>query len=1705
MSSSTIPFHQLVRVDAGLKPSVQLPVDFEQEQINARLVRSYIPTGFTINLFWQLARSCHPNSNERAHTLVGTYGTGKSDLLLMIGNYFARSVDDPLMQPFYDKLRYLDPERYKTIYESRAHRPPYLVVMLQADATTPFSGFVLHGLEQALRYVGVGDLMLETKYRAAREKITEWRQEKHPRLADLRQHLQHREGKELEQLERELDSAQADLAFAVFARSFNEVTGANFNIYGYSQPYQTYIQVSEELCKRGTHSGIVVICDEFTEFLRRFEQAIDQQSADIDAETKAVDNLAERSASSGAHQLHFIVASLESFASASSGSGTQQAARSLERIGGRFRHHTLNTEGSEELIRGAIQVQPSPEQITLLPNAQYDELLDVAYSIWKHQKRQREWVRDVIVKGTFPLHPLTTYALPLLNERVAQSQRTMFQFLKDEQLGLQYFLNNAQLTSPYPNWHTLLTLDLLFDYFEESIKTKMPDLEEAYERAHQMLRGATVDTTLALRVLKFVTICEVLNDTHLRPTHQFIRLALNLPPTVQAAEELKAALYILEEQDALYPPSDESFSQGIYSLPMIGRVSTRSLRQQIKKIATQRQTNVRLLESRYPPDPVKADEYNRHRGTHRQFTARYVDVSGLQHLVRLADELNNVDGIILYVVASDDGERASAQSKARELTEQYENLVVAVPNTPSGVLRALTDYSALEELRRSSELEPGALEYLSDQGKIGKEYKQRLTRELDGLKSGRDWEWFVRGNPIMGGVATPQQRGKVINQLVEQRFPRTPRQSLAQHFKPDTITPTLEKAVTELLKGTLKIGSSSKGQLETTLSRGIVELGLLTEQQKAGGFVEYVITEPDLKTYESHMVWKEFREYLEKKEKHNWQRLVDALRKPPYGLYDSLLIVYLAAFLVHHAESVEVVLAATTSGGRTSVGAWDAKLLRAMVEQPKNYSVRFQPLTDGERRWLRGLVSWDSRRTFSYTPSQGTTLRGSVAEHLHGWLKRLDLPAFAIKLTVEDLQQSAPSFAGIAFSVAQTLLTGRDDKPALMSHIMDTIPNQLGAPRDRSKWDEATVNDLVARFSEVCRFLEKLPALLEQQTIARVIAVFGVDDVTANEAWQQIFRWRHSRQSIVPETLNTQVRTFFRLTYNATGNVKEALLQEFARQIVGIGTDYKNWSEPDRIDKLVQAVTSAKRDIDAKWEATAPVETVWLNGLAAAALGREESNVQIPTAATRLAEWFASYPLPACAASLTYSHIQLLFPSENPETVADLVYLLQRSSYSSTQWESAINGELAQHFGIRQWYKDEVQRALRRMQQAMQRVRSLDDQMQHHLLGAIAAIVTAEAQFPNKQMLSAGLAPLIEAWLAEHPLPEQPDLSQHALIVLEHLRANIDHLETTLLIALPRALPTIEQSYQQWSTYDRYEVYLRIIEDAVREIDEYTPTPEPIYKWLIGIIEQGIQQVLRQRTRDQKQLIAAVEQQFAQWLGALDLPAFSTTLSHDDFQSLFPDSSAPLQASAKLCIAAAFQRQPVDEVFLLQQLPQTVAGVSFSELTERSDVGSALTVFAETCALLLQLKDKLEQHVVAELGSVVDIHVHAPEQLISHLRSRRNQYVILNERLLSPDAQAVLKVIQATTAEPTALLLERLPRELREVRASYGEWTSWQTRSGFIDAFGAAIQEIEEKGKIIDPTERVKSIWKRLKQEFVELSEDEQRWFIKQFSEEYQR
>jgi len=1688
MSTTSRLFTSLIAVDADFKPAVHLPDHFNDEEQNAQLIRTYIPTTQSISFLAEVARSLNPASDQRARMLHGTFGTGKSDLLLMLCNYFSRAVDDPMMQPFYEKLRRNHEAQYTTIYQQRADKKPFLVVLLQANAVLPFPGFILHGLEQALKKAGLEALILPTRYSAARQKLEEWQHQHHPVLQSFTTTLRENEAMELPTLLNELAGAGADAVFAKFQRTFHAAAGTPFDIYTYDRPEETYKRVAQALREHGSHSGVLVVCDEFTEVLRRLARAGDQQSAEVEVEALGVQDLANTSVASGKNQLHFVVASLEPFASASADSPSDTASKAIEKFGGRFKSFALELQDSAELVRGAIR---RLDATAVLPDQQLDELVETARPLWRQQPKQ--WVKDLVVEGCFPLHPLVTYALPLINGRVAQNNRTMFQFLKDNE-GLGGFLAQQHLASPYPDWNNLLTLDWLFNYFEKSIQVRRSEVIDAYNHALQLLDRATVETALARRVLKIVAFCEVIAPA-LSPTRLLLRHALNLPPS--AEHELLAALALLEQIEALYPPNElEGEASGAYSMPMAGRVNAMNLRQRVLRKARETQAGVAQLHARHAPEAVRAEGYNQRRGSFRELKATYVGLFELSSPTRLKTDLAAArDGLLWYVIASSESERSDAQSRARELTRQHARLVVAVPTLPLTVLEALKNYEALQAVRGDSSLDSGARTYLQDTGLVGKGFHSTLTATVTKLRDEKQWEWFREGSsqPNISGRAQAQE---LASKLMTAVYPQTPEQPLAQQFKAEGITPSLGRAMVELLKGQVQVSKGGSKPEDVIHRTAMTGLGLIKVLRSEGAFEVYGLTEPGSAQFNSQAIWQLYKSHLSAGKP--WHKLIDTLRQPPYGLYDSLLFAFSGAFFTFYANAIEL----TAATGPQQALSLDEKLLKALIESPQSYTLRFQQLSGPEETWLHGVVSVGLKKPFDALGGQGKPLRARVAAQVRPWLAAQRLPLFAERLDAAQLAALLPTSPAPVLAAAVLLLRHQSDRSdeALAGALLKELPEALLAPADRSAWTSDSVQELLALWGETCRLVEQLAATLEQHAEHAVAAVFGCEQRPAAERWNHIFHWRANRAAVQGQAagLLSNARELLAQTNKPNGSIREALLDSFARSVIGINTAYHTWSSLEQLDRLVRELQKAREEIDTRWRALATEEEVWYNGVASAAVGRQVAGVQADRTAQYLHEWATSVAWPGCALALNAAELQRLFPAVDAQGCADLGALLQRTQHSAEDWKRELGDALPRQFGVAGWTKDEVEHAVARLGAALKHAAQLDALLRKHTLAQ------AIEPFTGVDGGAASAGELLQRWQAAHPIPAEHDLDENATILLGQLASSAD-AETTLLITLPRALPQIAKSYQQWRSYAELERYVQTVATAAGAVEQYTPLTSVELCWLTRVVTHGLQRPFANQPREQQRLARAVAAQASSWLRDQQLPPFATSLAAVDAQELFPELGVP-QVTALLTLLGAQAQLDADPAsFFLSVLPRALAVDAASTAWGEATVEALVAELHTVCSNITNLNNVAARHIFAKIGPVFGVTAHegGATALVAKLRAWRQAYVLFANEQLSSDATLLAELLAAPSDDPSNLLLATLPGRLRELRAPYGSWPSWEHSGKYVQALDAAAQEIAQRGEVSAATPRVQAHWAALKAQFAELSRDEQRWLIKAFSEEF--
>jgi hypothetical protein len=182
---------------------------------------------------------------------------------------------------------------------------------------------------------------------------------------------------------------------------------------------------------------------------------------------------------------------------------------------------------------------------------------------------------------------------------------------------------------------------------------------------------------------------------------------------------------------------------GYYQLVQQGQANPQELRSIIERRA-QRITisPITLLNEQYKPTNVTATSYNKVRGTDRKLLASFVSANDLTTSTSLEEQLQKIDGLLWYVVVRTEEELLNARSAAMQLTKQYNQLVVAIPRTPSDLIERLKYKIALEGLRGVTPeyKKPDYQELLADTGVVGRDYQEafkRVVQTLSGILMGR--------------------------------------------------------------------------------------------------------------------------------------------------------------------------------------------------------------------------------------------------------------------------------------------------------------------------------------------------------------------------------------------------------------------------------------------------------------------------------------------------------------------------------------------------------------------------------------------------------------------------------------------------------------------------------------------------------------------------------------------------------------------------------------------------------------------------------------------------------------------------------------------------------------------------------------------------------------------------------------------------------
>lgn len=520
-----------VRIKSEYRASTNLVFDTE----TLSLIDGFIPTTPSLNIIeWLFHPSIYSNSSEkRAHLLTGAYGKGKSYSVLVTLNVLRSILSENEHRNLIRKISTQREYLSEWIDEFKTQGRRLLPVVVNGG----FSSLAISlsaALSEALEKHGFSDILPESSFSKALLYLKTW-EESYP-AAYKKFFILIEEDPQLflNKLQVHNETSLKDFIF-----HFPEVSnGSEFSIISDMQVAKDYQNVSKKLAQKG-YDGIFVIYDEFSKFLES------KKGIMTEADIRLLQDLAEVANSSGdLAQLHLL---LISHKNPTNYFTNETTVHEWDAISGRFDSKELfgDEEQEYEIIKNILDVDSEFINSWITQNARGLDSLKIQ-CVAKGLFSEASF--DPLCIACYPLHPIVTYSLPRLSERIAQNERSLFSFLLAKEKGsLSDFLAHAKSNEP-------LKLSYLFEYFQPLFRNAphssiLFQLDVMVRNIQQRLQGKN---NLAVDVSKTIAILIALNDPeHLPPTTESVQICYSLGSKNESSIQISEAIRLLEEYGVL--------------------------------------------------------------------------------------------------------------------------------------------------------------------------------------------------------------------------------------------------------------------------------------------------------------------------------------------------------------------------------------------------------------------------------------------------------------------------------------------------------------------------------------------------------------------------------------------------------------------------------------------------------------------------------------------------------------------------------------------------------------------------------------------------------------------------------------------------------------------------------------------------------------------------------------------------------------------------------------------------------------------------------------------------------------------------------------------------------------------------------------------------------------------------------------------------
>jgi len=962
---------EFFRVAERFRRSVNVALDYADDGS----LNGYVITPLSAAVLTRIAAGLGPDSKNRSWSITGPYGAGKSACMLFLGQLLGY----PPRETARAVVREEQPELYRRALAIPGLEQGGFVVVPMVCSRQPLAVTLLSGFLDSFGST----------------------QESSP---DLAQHVA--EVKRLSERARQGDSVPSVEVARVVERAAELLQAQDPSVL-----------------------GLIIVLDELGKALEY--AALNPERGDIEL-LQILSEMASRSERPVIGLLTVLHQAFEHYAAGLS--PVQQ--REWNKVQGRFEDVGFFQSPGEllGLVSKAIELQSDETGLRRMLAAEVSQAGELELL---PRDLSREQALRILV-GCAPLHPTSALALgPLFRSRLAQNERSLFAFLcSGEPHGFQDFVHSE--TWRDNGYRPFYRLDQLHDYVRAALGSGLyaqaqgkhwAEISEALDRLPS--DAAELDA----RLVKAIGMLDLLGDQrYLRASSRILTYALaDGHITAQHVEE---SLKRLETwKIAIYQRFKDAYG--------LWQGSDVDLDARFEQGAGQIDRSVSLAERLQKGGYLKPYVAKRH--LYQTGTLRFLlpIVADLQSLERLAPEsLDDADGIVAFVLPPPGMRLQEVTSQVLALSAELrspsgEQVLFAIPRHTHGVREALEEVATWDWVTRTTpELEGDSVarRELSARRLAARTRLERaISRGFD-LSSGHTaciWVWQGQERAF----ASARALASFVSDVCDQVYAQAPiiRNELINRRSPSSAAAAARRALIErmLANGREENLGMQGYPPEMSIYLSVLRNSGLHQVSATGvtGVDSWAFGPPSNADDSCHVrpLWQAIDEFMTTTEsgRRPVTDLYDLLGRPPFGVREGVLPIYLAAYMLHSQAEVALYEEGTFVP-QVRIAEFE-RLLRA----PQRFALQRYRLTDARSRMLDGYV-----RLFNPKPEPCQVTMLNAVRGLMGFAAQL--PRYA---------QLTERLSDDARAIRRVLASAREPQPLLFEVLPAALAFTVDDPR----------------------------------------------------------------------------------------------------------------------------------------------------------------------------------------------------------------------------------------------------------------------------------------------------------------------------------------------------------------------------------------------------------------------------------------------------------------------------------------------------------------------------------------------------------------------------------------------------------------------------------------------------------------------------------